>query len=99
MARAALERRLDGMTSLGNRTPVSGSMGLFLLVEKSPERSAAVGSTWPELTVALFSRSDSHEKNRKVLSFMIGPPRLAPNWFRLSTGLGVAWKNCCASRW
>src|SRR5437868_5801258 len=31
-------------------------------------------------------RSDSQEAKKKVLSFRIGPPILAPNWFRLKGG-------------
>src|SRR4051794_41408220 len=96
----AFEKRLVGIRSFVNRTEVEGSIGFDLLWEKSPARSAAVGITWPVLVVALRSRNDSQEKNRNVLSWIIGPPRLAPNWFRFNVGLvtNPAWpKNERAS--
>src|SRR6476659_1114204 len=83
----AFEKRLAGIRSFGKRTPVAASIGFDLLWEKSPARSAAVGITWPVLVVALRSRNDSQEKNRNVLSLMMGPPTLAPNWFRFRVGL------------
>src|SRR4051794_30737332 len=100
MSTAAFEKRLAGIWSFGNGAPVSGSIGFVLLCEKSPARSAAVGSTCPVFVVALRSRRDSHEKKRNVLSLIIGPPTLAPNWFRFRVGLFTrpAWpKNDLAS--
>ena len=90
MSTAAFEKRLAGIRSSGKRTPLTGSTGLVLLWEKSPARSAGVGNTWPVFVVALRSLRDSQEKNRNVLSLITGPPRLAPNWFRLRVGLDTS---------
>src|SRR5579862_9291665 len=77
-----------GITLFGKGAPVVGSMGLFLLCEKSPATSSAegIGPADPGLDCTL--RSDSQEKNKKLLSRFIGPPRLAPNWFCFSGFLG-----------
>src|ERR1700736_2236647 len=73
-----------GIILFGKGDPVAGSIGLFLLCEKSPATSSAegIGPADPGLDCTL--RSDSQEKNRKLLSRFIGPPRLAPNWFCFS---------------
>src|ERR1700741_1838611 len=99
--RAGCEISDAGMTLFGKGEPVVGSMGLFLLCEKSPATSSAegIGPADPGLDCTL--RSDSQEKNRKLLSRFIGPPRLAPNWFCLRGFLGrkvPPKKNWCASR-
>src|SRR5579862_3628787 len=82
--RAGWEISEGGITLLAKGAPVVGSMGLFLLWEKSPATSRAegIGPAEPGLDCTL--RSDSQEKNRKLLSRFIGPPRLAPNWFCFS---------------
>src|SRR5690349_11124056 len=87
---AACENRADGITLLGNAAPVAGSIGFRLLCEKSPPRSSIVGITVPELVVEFRWRKDSHAKNRKLLSRLMGPPRLAPNWFRFNVGLSTS---------
>src|ERR1022692_341601 len=63
-----------GMMLFGKGWLVVGSMGLFLLCEKSPATSSAegIGPADPGLDCTL--RSDSQEKNRKLLSRFIGPP-------------------------
>src|SRR5579864_4269346 len=90
-----------GMMLLGKGSPVVGSMGLFLLCEKSPATSRAEGMGPADPGLDCTLRSDSHEKKRKLLSRFTGPPRLAPNWFCLRGFLGrkvPPKKNWCASR-
>lgn len=48
-------------------------------------RCVGVG-TRTELTVGATWRKPSYDRKKKVLSLQIGPPRVAPNWLRLSTG-------------
>src|ERR1700730_5373242 len=86
--RAGCEMCDAGMMLLEKGWPVEGSMGLFLLCEKSPATSCAegIGPAEPGLDCTL--RSDSQEKNTKLLSRFMGPPRLAPNWFCFSGFLG-----------
>src|SRR5271157_1849569 len=83
-------RRLGQITPLQeNVVPVAGSTGLVVEAVKLPVRSRAVG------TIALFTnvlvawRNPEYEKKKKVLSFLIGPPRVAPNWLR--------WKGALAN--
>src|SRR5690348_3339736 len=79
MVTAGFEICDGGMTLFGKGCPVVGSMGLFLLWEKSPALSSGdgIGPADPGLDCTL--RSDSHEPKTKVLSRLTGPPRLAPN--------------------
>src|SRR5919197_5694043 len=51
-------------------------------------RSAAVG-TRVELTVGATCRNPSHEPKKNVLSFRIGPPKVAPYWLRCSGVFGA----------
>src|ERR1700736_462988 len=86
--RAGCEIRSAGMMLFGKGWPVVGSMGLFLLCEKSPATSSAEGMGPADPGLDCTLRRDSQEKNRKLLSRLIGPPRLAPNWFCFSGFLG-----------
>src|ERR1700720_3281381 len=85
---AGFEILSGGIILFGKGAPVVGSMGLFLLCEKSPATSSAVGIGPFDPGLDCTLRSDSQEKNRKLLSRFIGPPRLAPNWFCFSGFLG-----------
>src|SRR3954465_4437674 len=88
MVTAGFEICDAGMRSFGKACPVVGSMGLFLLCEKSPARSSAEGMGPAEPGLDCTLRSDSHDPNRKLLSRLMGPPRLAPNWFCFRGFLG-----------
>src|SRR5579862_4334022 len=88
MITAGFEICVAGITLFGNGLPVVGSMGLFLLCEKSPATSSAEGMGPADPGLDCTLRSDSQEKNRKLLSRLMGPPMLAPNWFCFSGFLG-----------
>src|SRR5579859_7124812 len=88
MVTAGFEICCCGIILLGKGKPVVGSMGFFVLCEKSPATSSAVGMGPFDPGLDCTLRSDSQEKNRKLLSRFIGPPRLAPNWFCFSGFLG-----------
>src|SRR5579864_5827466 len=75
MVRAGFEISEAGMILFGNGSPLVGSMGLFLLCEKSPATSRAVGIGPADPGLDCELRNDSQEKNRKLLSRFIGPPR------------------------
>src|SRR4051794_5367417 len=49
--------------------------------EKSPVRSAAVGVKTVSLDLPCLIRRPSYETKKNVLSFLIGPPKVAPYWF------------------
>src|SRR5579862_3573603 len=68
-----------GITLFGKGWPVDGSTGLFLLWEKSPATSSALGIGPAEPGIDCTLRRDSHEPKMNILSFRIGPPPLAPN--------------------
>src|SRR6267142_1091627 len=51
------------------------------LAEKSPVRSASVGTPTVSDDVPFRIRSPSKVRKKKVLSFLMGPPNVAPNWF------------------
>ena len=56
------------------------------VAEKSPARSAAVGTVTASDDIPCTTRRPSYEVKKKVRSFTIGPPKVPPNWFCLSSG-------------
>src|SRR5579885_1713515 len=50
-------------------------------------RSAAVGTNTSGEGMPWRMRRPSYETKKKVRSFLIGPPRVPPNWFWLNCGL------------
>src|SRR6266849_8545684 len=54
--------------------------------EKSPARSAAVGTTTGSDEIPWTTRRPSYDAKKNVRSFTIGPPNVPPNWFCLSSG-------------
>jgi hypothetical protein len=67
--------------------PVAGSVGIVREALKSPVRSGAVGTMAVLRKVLVVCRSPEYETKKNVWSLLSGPPRVAPNWFRLSGGL------------
>src|ERR1043166_8713765 len=61
---------------------VAGSVGLVAEAVKLPVRSRAVGTRAPLRKVLVAWRSPEYEAKKNALSFLIGPPRVAPNWLR-----------------
>src|SRR5437016_2852564 len=49
--------------------------------EKSPVRSASVGTATVSDEVPFRIRSPSKVRKKNVLFFLRGPPNVAPNWF------------------
>src|SRR5690349_694217 len=66
--------RFVGMALLGNGCPVFGSVAALLRI---PSRSLSVG-TEARLVVPIFARPPSYAAKKNVLSFLIGPPNVAP---------------------
>src|SRR5215471_316369 len=69
-----------------NASPVAGSVGIVLDWLKSPARSSAVGTTALFRNVLVVCRRPEYDAKKKVRSWTIGPPAVAPNWLRLSGG-------------
>ena len=85
MAAATGSQRSAGTTFPGKGRPVSGSR---TAEEKRPRRSSAVGTRVSRTTPRVM-RVPSKSAKKNALSLMMGPPRLAPNWFWSLAGLGA----------
>lgn len=79
---AGLLRLAVGMILPVNWFPVVGLIMGLLTAEKSPPRIAAVGETNVNGLGDPRSLSPSQEKKKNELFFLMGPPRVAPNWLR-----------------
>src|ERR1043166_8323413 len=89
IARPIGESRFCGMILVGIATPVVGSLIVPDFAEKSPVRSAAVGTKAVLVYVMLRRIVRCHEPKKKSLSFLMGPPSVPPNWLRLSASFCV----------
>src|SRR5262245_20513798 len=67
--------RFVGMVLFGNGCPVVGSVAAL---RRIPMRSLSVG-TEARRVVPIFARPPSYAAKKNVLSFLIGPPNVAPN--------------------
>ena len=79
-------RRAGQMTPLTllqvNVAPVAGSVGFVAEALKLPTRSKSVGTMALLRNVLVVWRRPEYEKKKKVLSRLMGPPRVPPNWLR-----------------
>src|SRR5262245_41744220 len=67
--------RFVGIVLFGKGCPVVGSVAAL---RRIPTRSLSVG-TDARLVVPIFARPPSYAAKKNVLSFLIGPPNVAPN--------------------
>src|SRR6185436_3293496 len=67
--------RFVGIVLFENGCPVAGSVAGLLRI---PSRSLSVG-TEARRVVPIFERPPSYAAKKNVLSFLIGPPKVAPN--------------------
>src|SRR6476660_168771 len=76
---AKVEKRPDGMMLPGNGRPVTGSLMAVERREKSPFRSAGLG-TLPSSGRSADVRKPSDPPKAKNLFLITGPPSVKPAW-------------------
>src|SRR5713226_10524120 len=75
------------------------ALGSNGVAEKSPFRSAAVGTTTVSDEIPWTTRRPSYDAKKKVRSFLIVPPNVPPNWFCLSSGRRRSRKPLALNNW
>src|SRR5262245_1524377 len=99
---AGMLNRDGGMKLLGKATPVVGSINVLArpfdwqpaesIMLKSPLSAAAVGNRASDCGGAWRLRVPWYPPKKNNFSLRIGPPKVPPNWFRLSVSCAAAKK-------